>query len=116
LGRDLSRIEEHNFERVYLDLLLDNGWSIFKDNDPRKNERGFPDISAVYDAEDLFIWLVTELKTTTGRLRPEQKPWYHVGTRITNLGGHFIYRLWTPYDWEEMKCLAQNRIWKPIAS
>lgn len=58
-------------------------------------DKGFPDIVAARDGDVVFA----ELKTDTGRVRPEQKAWLDALT--PTIEGPNVY-LWRPSDWEQI--------------
>jgi hypothetical protein len=48
------------------------GWTVWHDNDSRRNDPGLPDLLCVHPERGV-VWL--ELKTERGRLRKEQRWW-----------------------------------------
>ena len=49
-----------------------HGWTIWHDNDSRRNDPGFPDLVCAHPKLGLMFM---ELKTATGRVRKEQQAW-----------------------------------------
>lgn len=70
---------EAAFQTQVLNLAGYYGWRSYHTHDSRRSQAGFPDLVLVRGAELIFA----ELKTDTGRLRPEQQEWIaalkHVG-------------------------------------
>jgi hypothetical protein len=80
---------EADLLRAVTDLARWLGLRYFHDNDSRRNRRGFPDVVAAGVGGVIF----RELKTATGRLRPEQMDWIS----ILQLGGADV-AVWRPVD------------------
>lgn len=80
---------EATFQQQVTDLCnwLHLRW--FHDNDSRRNKAGFPDLAIVGPGG----FLLAELKSPTGRVRPEQRAWiealHAVGIEV---------HLWRPAD------------------
>ena len=66
------------------------GWRTYHTHDSRRSQAGFPDLVLVRGNH--ILW--RELKTMTGRLRPEQHAWIddleHAGADVG---------IWRPIDW-----------------
>jgi hypothetical protein len=80
---------ERDFQRAVIDLIRWLGLHYFHDNDSRRNRAGFPDL--VVAGQGGFIF--RELKSETGRLRPEQLDWL---SRLTQGGADAA--IWRPSD------------------
>jgi hypothetical protein len=80
---------ERDFQRAVIDLIRWLGLHYFHDNDSRRNRAGFPDL--VVAGQGGFIF--RELKSETGRLRPEQLDWL---SRLTQGGADAAF--WRPSD------------------
>jgi hypothetical protein len=80
---------ERDFQRAVIDLIRWLGLHYFHDNDSRRNRAGFPDL--VVAGQGGFIF--RELKTETGRLRPEQLDWL---SRLKQGGADAA--IWRPSD------------------
>lgn len=91
----MSTMLEADLQRAVIDLIRWLGLAYFHDNDSRRNRAGFPDL--VVCGTQGFIF--RELKSETGRLRPEQLDWL---SRL-NLGGADA-AIWRPAD------LASGRV------
>lgn len=81
--------EAHFQARVvaYAKLL---GLLVFHDYDSRRSAAGFPDLVIVGNRV-IFV----ELKTETGRIRPEQQTWLN---RLRDAGA--TAAVWRPSDWD----------------
>lgn len=66
------------------------GWRSYHTHDSRRSQAGFPDLVLVKGSQ--ILW--RELKTTTGRLRPEQTAWL---TDLNAAGADT--GIWRPIDW-----------------
>ncbi|MGZ4587102.1 MAG: VRR-NUC domain-containing protein, partial [Mycobacteriaceae bacterium] len=84
-----SPISEAQLQRACIDLIQWLGLAYFHDNDSRRNRRGFPDLVIAGRGGVAY----RELKTATGRLRPEQMDWI---TTLTLAGADVA--VWRPCD------------------
>jgi hypothetical protein len=80
---------ERDFQRAVIDLIRWLGLHYFHDNDSRRNRAGYPDLTIAGRGGHIF----RELKTATGRLRPEQMDWISILT----LAGADV-AVWRPVD------------------
>jgi hypothetical protein len=80
---------EADLLRAVTDLARWLGLRYFHDNDSRRNRAGWPDL-AIAGRGGLIL---RELKSATGRLRPEQMDWIS----ILELGGADV-AVWRPVD------------------
>jgi len=62
---------EAELQTAIIDVAELAGWLVFHDHDSRRNPAGLPDLILVKPPRVVFL----ELKTDTGRLRPEQQTW-----------------------------------------
>lgn len=69
------------------------GWLVYHPYDSRRSTAGYPDLTMTHPASGRVI--VAELKTDTGRLRPEQRTWLWAMAR--NAGVEVA--LWRPAMW-----------------
>lgn len=114
---------EAAFQTQVLNLAGYYGWKAYHTHDSRRSQAGFPDLVLVRGPELIFA----ELKTDTGRVRPEQQEWIgaleHVHVAVTNarsaaqrlanptleLPAVDVY-LWRPRDFDELhERLARGR-------
>lgn len=86
---------ELDLQRAVIELCRWLGLAYFHDHDSRRNRAGFPDLVVCGSNGHLF----RELKTETGRLRPEQLDWL---SRLTQGGADAA--IWRPAD------LASGRV------
>ncbi len=66
---------EAEFQQSVVELARWTGWLMFHDHDSRRNTPGFPDLVLAHPTRGVIF---AELKTATGRLRPEQSRWLEV--------------------------------------
>lgn len=62
---------EAAFQRQVIQLAGFYSWRVYHTHDSRRSQAGFPDLVLVRGPELIFA----ELKTDTGRVRPEQQEW-----------------------------------------
>jgi len=70
------------------------GWLQFHDTDSRRNSPGLPDLVLLHPETGQLLF--AELKSQTGRIRPEQQQWIDALHR----GGHTV-RVWRPEQWTD---------------
>lgn len=67
----------------------------------QRSTPGYPDLTLVHPERLVIIF--AELKSESGRVKPEQKLWKEVLQRVEDAsGGRVLYRLWRPSDWPEI--------------
>lgn len=86
-------LSEEAFQRRILEYCQLRGFKVFHDNDARRNERGWPDL--VIGGPNGV--LIRELKTDTGRIRPDQEEWL----ALLQAAGYDA-AVWRPRDWERI--------------
>ncbi len=96
-----AAISEEEFQAQILDLARMSGWRCYHTFDSRRSAPGFPDLVLVREPVLVFA----ELKTDTGRLRPEQREWLEALRRC----GGVEARLWKPSDFEEIERMLCSR-------
>jgi hypothetical protein len=69
-------------------------WLAFHDTDSRRNNPGLPDLVLLHPETGRLLFV--ELKSATGRIRPEQQQWIDALHR----GGHTV-RVWRPEQWHD---------------
>ena len=84
-------MSEADLQRAVIDLCKWLGLAYFHDHDSRRNRAGFPDLVVCGTGGFLF----RELKSATGRLRPEQLDWL---ARLEQGGADAA--IWRPADLE----------------
>lgn len=90
------RVGEAGFQAAVLDLARLGRWLVHHTPDSRRSTgKGFPDLVLVHALRGV---LFRELKTSTGRMTPEQMGWQ---SALTAAGAD--YAVWTPADMEEIK-------------
>lgn len=87
-------MSEEQFQQRILDYCQLRGLLVFHDHDSRRNNPGFPDLVIVGQHGVVFA----ELKTDTGKLRPDQETWL---TALHHAGA--IAVIWRPSMWEQVR-------------
>lgn len=97
-------LSERQFQDQIVDLAHLTGWLAYHSWSSRHSEPGFPDLCAVHPARGV---LFAELKTETGRVRPEQTQWIDT---ITAAAEHGVRaRLWRPSAWPEVVAVLNGK-------
>lgn len=78
---------------MVVDLARWAGFLVYHTHDSRRSQPGFPDLVMVHAHTGRVIY--AELKSETGRVRPEQQIWLRL------LGIHHETFLWRPADWQD---------------
>lgn len=85
-------MNEEQFRRHVRQLAQMRGWTLaYHTHNSRRSDAGWPD--EVYGHPTAGRTIFIELKTDTGRIRPEQKLWLH---HLSECG--FEVALWRPRD------------------
>ncbi len=87
------RLEDDLLDHV-TELATWAGWTWHHETDSRKTRAGFPDLVLVHPRKRRVLW--AELKSATGRLRPEQATW-----RDVLLAAGQEWHLWRPQHWTD---------------
>ena len=69
-----------------------HGWRSYHTHDSRRSQPGFPDLLLIHPTRQLILY--RELKTQTGRVRPEQTAFL---ADLTAAGADVA--IWRPLDW-----------------
>lgn len=103
-----ARCSEAEWQAFVTDALDLGGWKWWHDEDSRRNKAGLPDLIAAHPGRGI---LFAELKTETGRLRPEQASWLSYLGRasespfwdaVKGCRPRVFVRLWRPSDWRDV--------------
>ena len=94
-------VSEKQFQAQVLQLAKLSGWLTYHTHDSRRSQAGFPDLVLVRPPAILFA----ELKSETGRVRPEQAAWLEALGGCRTVGA----RLWRPGDWPEIEETLNRR-------
>lgn len=94
-------LPEKQFQAQILDLARLSGFLVYHTHDARRSAPGFPDLVLVRPPLVLFA----ELKTDTGRLRPEQRLWLDALGRCESVESV----LWRPGDWKRIEKVLKRR-------
>ena len=86
-------------ERVFRQRIIDEaarlGWRYYFTQRSDRSPAGFPDLVLVRGDRLIFA----ELKTMTGRVRPEQTNWINDLAKVKEVSSH----LWRPDRWETIR-------------
>ena len=77
---------EAELQAAIIDAARMGGWLVFHPTDMRRNNPGFPDLVLVRAPDVLFL----ELKSDTGRVRPEQRVWLEELGECYNVGSALV--------------------------
>jgi hypothetical protein len=83
-------LSERDFQAQVIDLAQLTGWMVYHTYDSRRCQAGYPDLALCRHGE----YLLVELKTDTGRVRPAQRQWIEA-LRSASIECH----IWRPGDW-----------------
>lgn len=86
-----SELSERQFQQRVVDLAQLRGWRHFHAYNSQRSAPGWPDLALVRRGR----LVLAELKTETGRVRPEQRLWLDDLAAVPSLEVH----LWRPSDW-----------------
>ena len=74
-----------------------HGWRVYHEHDSRRvTEAGWPDLALTH--EQMGRFLLRELKTERGRVRPEQRA-YHQALAVAGVD----VAVWRPSDWSAIE-------------
>ncbi len=89
--RDSTTMSEKQFQTHVIQLATLLGWACWHCHDSRRSAAGFPDLVFVKAGRAVIY---AELKTETGKVRPEQQLWIDL---LEKAEGCRVY-LWRPSD------------------
>ena len=97
----VNAVTEKAFQAQVLGLARLSGWLCYHTHDSRRSAPGFPDLVMARPPVIVFA----ELKTDTGKVRPEQRDW------LAALGGceSVEAALWKPGDWKRIEEVLKRR-------
>lgn len=84
-------IKEKDFQAQVIHIAQLCGWLVHHEFDSRRSTAGYPDLSLVHALRRQYI--MVELKTERGRVRPEQQMWIEA-LRASGIECH----VWRPHD------------------
>ena len=67
-----AKVRERDFQQQIVQAASFYGWMVYHTYDSRRSQPGFPDLVLCHPGGD---FLLVELKTERGRVRPEQQRW-----------------------------------------
>lgn len=107
-----GELAEAAFQRQVEQLAAFYGWRTYHTHDSRRSAAGFPDLVLVRGPELLFA----ELKTASGRVRPEQEAWIdalgYVAGEVNAVVDDLDRRLEDPLA-PEQRPAVEVYIWRP---
>lgn len=98
----LAIARERDFQQQIVDAARWLGWLVYHVFDSRRSEPGFPDLVMVHPRQRRVLFV--ELKSETGRLRPEQLIWLGA---LMSCPGVEAY-VWRPGDVDEAMALLEG--------
>jgi hypothetical protein len=90
-----SLLRERDWQDVVVAYARIKGWLVYHTHDSRRSAPGFPDLAMTRGGR----LVLAELKTETGRLRPEQARWIEA---LSAVRGMEVY-LWRPSQWVDVR-------------
>lgn len=85
---------EARFQAQVVRLARLNGFLVYHTRDARGSNPGFPDLTLVRANPPRLVFL--ELKTATGRVRPEQQQWIDTLAAVPGIDARIV----RPSDWD----------------
>lgn len=89
---------EAAFQVQVLNLAGFHSWRCYHTHDSRRSQKGFPDLVLIRPPELIFA----ELKTDSGRVRPEQQQWLDELREVAARGSYVEVYLWRPAQLQEI--------------
>lgn len=90
-----SLLRERDWQEVVVAYARIKGWFVYHTHDSRRSAPGFPDLVMVRAGRIVMA----ELKTETGRIRPEQAKWIEALSAVPSVEVH----LWRPSAWVQVR-------------
>lgn len=114
-----NEISEKAFQQQIIDLARMCGWLAYHTHDSRRSAPGFPDLVLAKPGnqhEGYYPIVFLEVKTSTGRVRPEQRAWLEALDVDPALGDFVVARVVRPADWPMIEALLTGRDWRKDAA
>ena len=92
---------EAQWQRTVTEAATVLGWKVYHTHDSRRSAPGFPDLVLGHPEQHALIF--AELKTDTGRVRPEQREWLDLLRRC----GQRAY-VWRPREWTDVQTILRG--------
>ena len=86
-------VTEAQWQRLVIAAAAALGWHVYHTRDSRGSHAGWPDLALCRER-----LLLAELKTDTGRVRPDQHAWH----AWLAAAGHPVH-VWRPRDWPSVE-------------
>lgn len=100
--RTMPPMSEKNLQSAVEKLARFSGWLVYHTHDSRRSQPGFPDLVMVSGKRGMVLY--RELKSATGKLRPEQVTWLDELTAAGEDAG-----VWRPADLVSGRITAELR-------
>lgn len=112
-------MSEEEFERAVVELARMFGWRAMGSRPARTKQgwrtpwkydgKGWPDLALVHPERGLIV--LAEIKTSKGRLAPEQEAWGETLTALASVALSVEYAVWRPADAAEIgELLSGGRV------
>jgi VRR-NUC domain len=86
-------LSEKELQAAVVELARRLGYLVYHPYDSRRSAPGYPDLTCVHPRSGALLW--AELKSTTGRLTPDQEAW------LRALALRSAVFVWRPADWRD---------------
>lgn len=88
-------LRERDWQEVVVAYARIKGWFVYHTHDSRRSAPGFPDLVLVRSGRIVMA----ELKTETGRIRPDQARWIEALSAVPSI----TVRIWRPSQWTDVR-------------